>query len=542
MPPKTKATVSPGDAKQPHPLYAAWAPTWRAALDVYEGAGGFLDPTRPYLVPHPREWLDHSIKTSGSEGEKWVPNPTPSIPSPKLTMRRKLARYENIAATILDSVTGALFMHAPSRTFAEGGKDNEQVRQFWANCDGMGTHVDRFLQDSWIVAGVFGHAILLLDKPAGDVPMTAADAQLPRLCRYTPLDLIDWLKDEDGKLIAVKLLEEAPRATFADRARATDTNGIITGQYRVRVIDEEKWTLYDAKGTVIEAAEHGFGRLPIEILYGKRRTLIPVIGKSVMGDPQLFLDVYNLTSEAREILRNQTFAILNVPVGTGEGASVEREQQMIGSQSGTSNILFSSNAAQFISPQGENITAYHEHLDRLARMIYRLANAPWEGDSKAVESADSRKIKREDQNQILLKYASELERTDKTVLELVYRALVGPESWEKAREKDKPSIAYPTSFEPPDLEALVALTAEAIALDLGETATKELKKRTVRLVVPDLTTDQQKQSDDEIEAMDVLTSEDKRQQMIEATAGKMAQRFPGAQPKGDPKVEEKPAA
>src|SRR5690349_18358921 len=78
-----------------HPLYTQWQPVWSAAYDVYEGAGGFLDPARPYLIAHPREWLDHSFKDADG---RMQPNDAPSKPSPKLQMRRKLARYENVAA------------------------------------------------------------------------------------------------------------------------------------------------------------------------------------------------------------------------------------------------------------------------------------------------------------------------------------------------------------------------------------------------------------------------------------------------------------
>ena len=197
--------TSPGDRRIQHPLYQQWAPTWAVAHDIYEGAGGFLDPSRPYLVPHPREYLDHSVKDATSG--KWGPNPSPSVPSPKLIMRRKLARYENIAATILDGVSGALFQRPVTRTFAT---ENDTLRAWWANVDGRGTDIDAFLSDTWVTGAVFGHAIVLTDKSDMTEPETQADAVLPRIYRYSPLDLIDWLTDDDGNLTAVKLVELAP--------------------------------------------------------------------------------------------------------------------------------------------------------------------------------------------------------------------------------------------------------------------------------------------------------------------------------------------
>lgn len=513
--------VSPGDARVRHPLYNLWHQTWREALDVYEGAGGFLDPSRPYLVPHPREYLDHSVKdaTTGA----MVPNPYPSQPSPKLKMRRRLARYENVAATILDGVTGALFAPEVTRTFSANRKDNPVVREWWEDVDGRGTPIGQFLQDAWVVAAVFGHAFVLLEKDVRE-PSTQADTGLPRLCRYTPLDVIDWLVDDEGELTAVKLLEAEPRTSFADSGLlATSVTGDLSStlRSRVRVVDQETWTLYDSRGKVIQSGAHGFGRLPIEILYGKRRPLTPLVGKSIIGDPALYIDMYNLTSEVREILRNQTFAVLNVPVGTDANASLAREQDMIGSQSGTANILFSSNPAQFISPQGENITAYHEHLDRLGRMIYRLASAPWESDSRSAESEGSRKIKREDQNQILMKYATELQRTDRRVLELVYRALYG-DRWQAQQDADGVSIAYPGTFAPPDMEVMLTTIAEAVGLELGETATREMKKRATRVLLPDLTPEAQTNVDQEIDAMEVKTADQRMQETLQASAQRLS--------------------
>jgi hypothetical protein len=53
-----------------------------------------------------------------------------------------------------------------------------------------------------------------------------------------------------------------------------------------------------------------------------------VIGQSVLNDPALYVDLYNLTSEQRELLRNQTFSILNVVLGTGPDAiSVRRRSR-----------------------------------------------------------------------------------------------------------------------------------------------------------------------------------------------------------------------
>lgn len=506
------ATAREGSAALVHPTYAQFKATWGTARDLYEGTGGFMDEKRPYLVPHPREWLDHSL--TDQDTGKQTPNPSPILPSPKLSTRRKLARYENVAATILDAVAGALFLQTPTRSFG-AGKENEQILAWWSNCDGKGTDLTTFMRESWLVAGVFGHTPMLMEKPEQEAA-TAADQGLPYVCRYTPLDVLDWLEDDGQKLIAVKLGEIAPRSTFGDPSAALS-------RIRVRIVDDTEWRLYGPNGGLLKGAAgrgaHGFGELPVEILYAKRRLLTPFIGKSVMGDPQLYIDLYNLISEVRELLRNQTFAILNIPIGP-EG-SVQTEQEKMGRQSGTSSALITSEPAQYISPSGDNVAAYHEHIDRLARMIYRLASAPWEGDSKDAESADSRRIKRNEYDQILKTFALELQRCEKRLTALAYRALYG-ELAERRMEQEQVNIVYPTSFQPIDHAEVIQNVADAVGLDLGETAMKELKKRVVRVTLPDVDKEMAQKIDKDIDGQKYVSEEDKRQEDIDAAAKRFA--------------------
>jgi hypothetical protein len=479
-----------------HPLYATFREQWTQLRDVYEGDGGFLDPNRPYLIPHPREWDDHSLKVTNTETQQvgWVPNPNPRIASAKLKARRKIARYENFAATIFEGIAGALFRDAPVRTFADSVKS--RVGEFWRNADGLGNPVDGVLQSAWTMAGVMGHAVVTVDSEAEPVAAgqtrSLADTPLPYLCAYSALDLIDWLVDERGRLLAVKLLELAPRASLDAVPKFTTTD------VRVRVLDDVNWTLYDHTGKKIDGGPHGMGRLPVEILYGKRRTLTSVVGKSILGDPMLYIDLYNLISETRELLRNQTFALLNIPIGD---KSPDEEKDKIGQSGGTGSILFSSQTAAYISPQATNAEAYNEHIDRLKRSIYRLAAMPWETDSKDAEAEGSLKVKREDMNRVLAGYASELARVDAGLTDLVYRALVGPERAEAERAREKPTTAYPKTFDVGIVENAIKNATDAIALDLGQTARRELKKRAARVALPDVAKETLQVIDEEIDAL-----------------------------------------
>jgi hypothetical protein len=172
------------------------------------------------------------------------------------------------------------------------------------------------------------------------------------------------------------------------------------------------------------------------------------------------------------------------------------------------------------------VSAYHEHLDRLGRMIYRLSSVPWDGDSRDAESADSRRLKRQEMVASLAKYASELTRTENTLIELVYRAVHG-DQWEAKLQADEVTVRYPDTFEPPDLKELTDNTSAAIGLDLGPTATKELKKHTAQTLLPHAPLEVKEAINAEIDAMKVLSEEEKRQQMLDDAATRMAGAFGG---------------
>lgn len=515
-----------GSVLPQHPVYATWAPVWQQLLDVYEGAGGFLDEARPYLYAHPREFLDHSVKvtlTGDQAGQvRWDANPSPSQPSPKLKTRRKMARYENVGATLLDQVRAALFRKPPDRTFADPATidDTNPLKAFWANADGNGRSIDAFMQEAWTVAAVFGHSILLADRdgetPEGQTP-SQADAPPVLLRGYTPLDMPDWLVDGAGRLTAVRLLEAAPRESFTEVFTAPG--------YQVREVTAEGWSVElvqtarkpsnSAQTAEKTVEDHGFKALPVIVLYARRRALTPMIGRSVMGDPALYIDLYNLISEVRELLRNQTFAILNIPIGD---ANLSQAQELTGQTTGTGNVLFSMQPADFISPQDTNVAAYHEHIDRLIRTIYRLAVVGWDSDSLDAESADSRKLKKEDLHQMLSGYAAECEDAETQIAKLVYRAHYG-DSWQTQWEKDQPSISYPDDFNVDSLADMLEHATAALALELGETATKELKKRVATHLLPGATQPTLQKIQEEIDALEVKTQAEQEMELMQARFG-----------------------
>lgn len=450
-------SISARQAKGTHPSYDLLRPTWEQLRDVREGTGGFLDGT--YLVAHPREWKDHDAEY-------------PRVPTKKFKARRQLASYENVAARILGALQSALCREQPVRRVGEEeSEDATPLEDWWNDVDGNGTHIDDFLKQAWGIAGTFGHVHLYLDRALATEAQTAADVAQPILRVYTPLDAWDWLIDDLGQLQAIKFAELAPRLSLEQPAKP---------EVQVRVVTAADWTLYDTRGVRKAGAAHAMGCCPVVTLYAERRALDPSVGASVLGDPKLYIDLYNLQSENRELLRNQTFGILNVPLGTGETAMTLTEaQSMLGKAVGTENVLFSGLAADFIQPSAENVTAYHQEMSRKLRTIYRLAGVAWESDSKDAEAEGSMQLKREDMNQRLAGFADEMEQADYALATLFFRATLGADRGATAVEEEQVTIKYPEQFDLTPFEALIEEAQAARDLGMGATFMKELRKMLV---------------------------------------------------------------
>jgi hypothetical protein len=465
-----------------HPLYAEWAPVWTQLAHVYEGSGGFKDGT--YLIAHPREWEDYQAET-------------PSKPTKKLKARRALARYESVGGTLLDQLRAALFRGTVSRTI---GKDADSTKKhplgmWWKNVDAAGTAIDDYMSQTWTSCGLMGHVAHLMDHPAGPAPATKADQRAPYLRAYTALDMADWLTNDIGLLTAVKLLETEPRTSLKQNAQID--------KIRARYVTDTTWEVVNSDGTSRGEQAHTFGRLPVVLQYSKRRALQCVIGQSVLNDPRLYIDLFNLTSELRELLRNQTFSILNVVLGTGtEAMTVEKAIELLaaGGGMGTENVLFSGAASNFITADASNVTAYQDERDKLLRTIYRLAGVPWEADSKDAEATGSLKLKREDMNQVLASYADECEKAEYSIAELWFRAEYG-DRWEKEFERAEVVIRYPDTFDVTPFAEILEQAQAAVAIEMPASFMKELRRRLVAKFLPDATPAVIAEIDAELEQM-----------------------------------------
>jgi hypothetical protein len=435
-----------------HPDYLSKLPSWRILHHAYLGSGGFAD--GGYIVGHPREYLDWN-------------QTNPRVPSAKLTLRRQLARHENICAAILDAKKSSLFRKPPTRTIGNTGHAG-MVEAFWSNVDGRGTHIDDWIPDTWLEAALLGHSAIVFDFERHGP--TGAD-ESPYLCSYSALNVVDWAIDDRRRVIELRLIEEPPRRSVKDPMPTSVISRVLNATM-VEVDD----------GRTVTKTPHTLGRMPVALLVGKRLPQSPVIGASVAGDAKCFIDYFNLISENRELLRYCSYPILNIPVGT---VSVETVKSWLGDTIGVQHILFTPEPAQLIEPDGKSVEAYQVERQALLRNIFRLADVTWESDSKDAVSAEALAIKEDAMNTVLAGYADECQRLEYEVLELLFRFRYGTR-WQRELDAAAISIVYPDHFDVTSFDDLLTRASEAIALEMGPTFTAEQKKRLVTQLLPDV--------------------------------------------------------
>jgi hypothetical protein len=227
------------------------------------------------------------------------------------------------------------------------------------------------------------------------------------------------------------------------------------------------------------------------------------------------VDLYNLDSELRELLRKQTFSILNIPLGTGPDAmDVGKAKELLNQEVSTEGVIFSGPAAQFLTADAANVAAYQEERSQLLRMIYRLAGVFFESDSKDAEAEGSLKLKREDMNQRLSNYADELEQADVKIAQLWYRATYG-DSWETRWKADGILIQYPQSFDVTPFDVVLEQAQAAMALGFPAEVLKAIRKQLLEKFLPGVGPQEMKKYADAIDNAedDVTPGENQRAQL-----------------------------
>lgn len=449
--------------KATHPLYDELSETWDVFKAAYEGDGGFLDGS--YLWRYPNE-IPEDFKD-----------------------RQTQARYHNYARSLVDLYVGHLLGKDVSRDTT-----TDELKAFWADVDGAGTSLSDFLRRAVTLALAIGHAGILIDKTADRAagPSRAEETGRVILRLYLPQAILDW-RLPDGDISAVKLREVVESPNLADTGAARATS-------RILLWTDTEWARFDeATGDLIADGIHALGMAPFVVIRPIPSAVWGFIGNSLFGNANVFKALFNRSSEEDQTLRGQAFSILTVNVPTdGQVADVKTQ---LGSDIGTMRALVVQGDARYITADMQAPEQIRTNIAYLVAELYRMAQVPFQRDSKEAESGEAIALKHRELNDRLTAVATDLERAEKQIA-LGWFAWMSPspEAAVTAFEASETTVAYSREFFIADMLSELEKWAQALTMELGPTYDKHVRKHLVRQLSPTLDAQTQEAIDQEIES------------------------------------------
>lgn len=479
-----------------HREHTAYQEHWQLFADAYYGEGGFADGS--YLVAHPVE-IDNGQETAAFK------------------QRKALAKYENDAAWIVDSLHSHLFKRAVARSTA-----NAELAAWLEDTDGNGTSITDFLRQAQLEARHFGHVFVFMDRPTSDElaakaaatgTVTKADEKAAGVAPYlylrTPLQVIDWARDRTGAFLWLKV--EETHTVYGDLPLGqTDPLLEATEVTYVRIWDRLKTELWDTtdpeKPKLVDAKEHNLGMVPCVILYSQHGKDGEVSGKSDLWDiAPLAVKKFNQESEKRELQRNNSFNMLTMPLGDND--DVGEEDPETGEKKltvGSGRVLFYNgqlgHAPGFISADASHVQSYIQDIAATTSQIMRLANMKEKGGVQ--QSGVAWAFDWEQTNNVLARQAGLLKEADVKIIDLWHVWQTGAVSlvrWDGIDYQPE----YPETFSYADDAEEISKAREAQEVEWGSPSfEREMAKTRVRRLLPNLTKEKAAEIDAEIDAWD----------------------------------------
>jgi hypothetical protein len=357
---------------------------YKLLSDSYHGEGGFIDGT--YLVPHSRE-------DTSSEGS--------------YEKRKECSYYQNYIQPVVDSHVNAVFSNEPSREYVD---KNGYYEKFIEDADGNGNSLNRVMKEKAFSAKLKAITLIVMDNYSA-IPDNAQDVltgrKLPYVFHVEPeLLIVDECEVNDMRqLVKIVYYEDDIKIDNKTYKQKREWNTQSTSLWRQSEIDSKmQWIMIDAKF-------HKLNYLPCFFFNST-----PNLDDSKIPTPP-FLHCarinrahFNISSEIREIQRQQTFSILTMPGNAPED----------GLTLGTNNVLYfpetGTHTPAFIAPSVAPAASLLEYAKELVNEIYRTACVSYTQQyANSQQSGESKRWTFHVTRQILEDFAVNCEEAEKKI-------------------------------------------------------------------------------------------------------------------------------
>ena len=373
---------------------------------------------------------------------------------------------DNHCRSVVDTYTSFIWRNSPQREFGSLS-DNPALSLFLKDADLEGRSFDAVMREATTLANVYGHVLLILDKPASEANTLAeelAEGIRPYLVTITPDNIVDWemTRQRNGRyevtMLKIKEYEDDEKCVYRvwERDRVT-----------VYEVDED-----NSEHKIIEQYENQMGHIPASFLYGQR-SHERGIGISQIADiADVQKAIYNELSELEQVIRISNHPTLvmseGVDASAGAGSTIIIEDTDIDPAL----------KPYLLQPSSQSIGSIIESVGTKVDMIDRMANlSSMRSTSKATASGVSLKIERELLNVKLAQVADNLEICEEHIFkhfghfyDVAYDGV----------------IDYPDNFDMTDTYTELDFLLKASAAPVSSAQYKtEIAKQIARIVVED---------------------------------------------------------
>jgi len=389
---------------------------------------------------------------------------------------------DNHCRSVCHIYNSFLYRQEPKRDFG-WLQNTPEMENFLKDCDLEGRSWDSFMREANLQSSIYGHCVVLVDRPEMQVGTRAEELAQdirPYVTIYTPENVLDWkfIRQPNGhyELEMVKFLEEDDRMWEQ------------SAEFYVRTWTKDKITLEafntDEKQNLqlINERPNTLGKVPAVWVYANRGP-IRGIGVSDINDiaqSQRFL--HSLNSEAEQLIRLTNHPSLvktnSVQASAGAGAIITMPEELDG------------NLKPFLlQPSGGNLQAILETMENTVKSIDRMAHL---GAIRAVETRQMSGLAMQSEYMLLDAKLSEKAKNLELSEENIFRlfGLWQGQAWDG-------EIKYPTAFHIKDKNIdMEIIQKAAVAQRDSATATPKVKTMLDNKIVELLADD-----DEEIQEM-----------------------------------------
>jgi len=440
LPTKGAAVDPRGRSKQDEDVQEVWI----NEVNVYEfmrhadnGTGGFL--FGQYLTAHSRE---RSFKE-----------------------RRNYSYYLNFTKRILNALTKPIFREEPVRKIAG---ENPFYDLFMKNCNRRGHTFNDFMKRVARKTKRYGVYFVVVDNDKAEaLAKSEGDAiskkQYPYVYCYSPEDLCEYEWDD---------LQRLSRVVFREWQKNVEGEKV----WRYREWTPTGWTLFELEEDqktgvktrkVIETGAITIGEIPIIPVYDEEPDEEE---DPVLPHPPLYhvartnLAVYDVSSELRELERNQMFSLMRIPVEPGGKIG----QLEVGTKNAIPFPMTASQPPDFMSPDPDIARAIMEDRKFLIEQMFEMASLVGiVGMVVKQESGRAKEWEFQSAREELTRFGHVMERAEMEVIRIFGLYLKKDLQYE---------VNYSENYGLVDMTAETEAASEALALNISPRVNQEIKK------------------------------------------------------------------